>query len=330
MIIEINKTNCLSHSINRLNLSSIYLKHIDTKDIPRLTTIYELNSIIENGYGQINNIKNALADNNSEFALKGMFTLVITQFEILLLDLTSKIVKFYPEKLTELSKKDKEASDLPFKFLGMEKYIDYKIHKLGYKNIKEILDNLTFLLNDKKEVKSEIFTQEIVDKLIEIKESRNLLLHNNLVVNQFYLDNTKSIKRSEKKGEVLTINVEYLINSISTIELIIEYIQKKVLIKFEKYTLIELLKRLWDFTFTNKKFVTIDKFCKFNYDNDTIEGPFVIDENYSSSEKLYMEFWRAQKTLKPMETTFSMVNLDSGNKLSLLVDVFGELRMTHW
>ena len=330
MLIQINKTNSLRHSINNLNLASIYLKHIDTNDIPRLTTIYEFNSVIENGYGQINNIKNALVDNNSEFALKGMFTLVITQFEILLLDLTSKILKFYPEKLAELSKKDNEPSDLSFNNLGLEKYIDFKIHKLGYKNIEEILDKLLTLLNNKQEVETDILDQQIIDRLIEIKETRNLLLHNNLVVNQFYLNNTKTIKRSEKKGELLSINVDYLNDSIATIEQIIESIQKRLLKKFKKYTLIELLKRLWEFTFTNKDFVTINKFCKFNYAEDTIEGPFEIDERYSSSEKLYMEFWRAQKTSKKLESPFSMVNLDSGTKLSLLADVFGELRMTYW
>lgn len=330
MLIQINKTTSLRHSINTLNLASVYLKHIDTKGIPRLTTIYELNSIIENSYGQINNIKNALADNNKEFALKGMFTLVIAQFEILLLDLTSKILKFYPEKLSELSKKDNEISDLSFNNLGLEKYIDLKIHKLGYKNIEDILDKLLALLNNKQESDVDILNQEIIDKLIEIKETRNLLLHNNLVVNQFYLNNTKTIKRSEKKDELLSINADYLNDSISTIEQIIESIQMKVLKKFEKYTLLELLNRLWEFTFTNKDFVTIQKFCKFNYAEDTIEGPFEIDERYSSSEKLYMEFWRAQKTSKKLESSFSMVNLDSGTKLSLLADVFGELKMTYW
>src|SRR5690349_8974994 len=106
MLKEITKTDCLRHSINNLNLGSIYLKHKDAEDIPRLTTIYELNGVIENAYGQIENIRKELSQNNNEFALKGMFTLVITQFEILLLDLVSKIVKLYPEKLNEFSKKE--------------------------------------------------------------------------------------------------------------------------------------------------------------------------------------------------------------------------------
>ena len=194
MLIQFKKTTCLMHSINSLNLASIYLKHIDTKNIPRLITIYELNSIIENGYNQIRNIKNALADNNSEFALKGMFTLVITQFEILLLDLTSKIIKFYPEKLSELLKKDNETNDLQFSNLGIEKYIDFKIYKLGYKNIEEILDKLLKLLNFKQEKETDFLNQQMIDNLVEIKETRNLLLHNNLIVNQFYLANTKTFK----------------------------------------------------------------------------------------------------------------------------------------
>jgi hypothetical protein len=329
MLVEIKKTTCLRHSIKSLNLTSVYLKHLDTENIPRLTTIYEFNSIIENAYQQIDNIEKALPVNNSEFALKGMFTLVVTQFEILLLDLISKILKFYPEKLDRLSRKESDFGDLQFTYLGLEKSIDFKVHRLGYKSIEDILKKLLMLL-DEKHNKISLFDGEILDQIVEIKETRNLLLHNNLVINQFYLNNTKTIKRSDKKGEKLMIDTNYLYNSIKTIKSIIEAIQLKVIEKYKKHTLIELFKRLWEFTFTNKHFVTIEKFCTLNYHDDTIDGPFEIDEKYSSSEKLYMEFWKAQRTSTKLESPFSMVNLNTGSKLSLLADVFGELRMTYW
>jgi len=56
-----------------------------------------------------------------------------------------------------------------------------------------------------------------MDDLIEIKETRNLLLHNNLVVNNLYLQKAGKNKRADGKGVKLKVDQEYIIQSVSTL-----------------------------------------------------------------------------------------------------------------
>lgn len=89
-----------------------------------------------------------------------------------------------------------------------------------------------------------------------------------------------------------------------------------------------MLQGLWDYTFKNEM-IRFEDFAFLNHEKDIFEGPFNEPGFLSSSEKTYMEFWRAQRSISPLSRP-SMVHLDSGIKLAFLVDVFGALRLTHW
>lgn len=140
-------------------------------------------------------------------------------------------------------------------------------------------DNIEAIIKKLSEVLKYDFKTNI-GKVVEIKETRNLLLHNNLVVNDFYLNKTKNIKRSERKGEQLLLDKAYVKESVGYI----------------------------------------------------IDGPVKPPKDYfGSSEKFFYEVWKSQRTASGV-SRFAMVYLDSRNinKLSLLIEVFGELRFPYW
>jgi hypothetical protein len=97
---------------------------------------------------------------------------------------------------------------------------------------------------------------------------------------------------------------------------------------FGKYTLLNMLGGLWGFTFGNKA-IRMEDFSSINVKEDIFDGPFNFPSFLSSSAKMYMEFWQAQRNDSPL-SSLSLVHLDSGTKLAFLVDVFGELRLTHY
>ena len=154
------------------------------------------------------------------------------------------------------------------------------------------------------------------------------MLHNNLYVNDFYLQKTKAVKRSTTRGELIPIDKTYATASLKLILEIVYNIITELRKTYGKYTLLNMLKGLWRYTFKNEM-IKMEDFATIDIDNDIFVGPFAFPSFLSSSEKTYMEFWQAQRSDKPL-SSLSMVHLNSGTKLAFLVDVFGELRLTHW
>lgn len=317
-----------------LQLGPISLRYLGYENLPSLLTIYELEKPAILAYTEINKIIRELEKPDvSEYAIKGIFSLAIAHFETMLADQMKKLLQFYPQKVTSLKRKigetSKDGREITIsqavinKGTILESIIENEINKLSYSDIGTQIDCFCNTLSVKLE-----YIYEQLDNLLEIKETRNLLLHNNLFVNEFYLHKTKSVKRADEIGTRIPIDKDYAITSLTLISTIVESIIVEVRGKYGKCTLLHLLKDLWGYTFSNK-IIRMEDFCIVNHEADIFDGPFTIPTFLSSSEKTYMEFWQAQRSNKSL-STLSMVHLSSGRKLAFLVEVFGELRLTHW
>lgn len=140
----------------------------------------------------------------------------------------------------------------------------------------------------------------------------------------------RSIKRAEKLGDILILDKNYALQSLNLILSIVEDIISELRNKYEKFTLLTMLLGLWRFTFSNTM-IKLENFAVLNHEKDVFDGPFKDLNFVSSSEQIFLEVWRAQRSRIPINN-FSLVGLDSRNinKMSFLVAVFGELRMAHW
>lgn len=325
--------------VNNKDLSlgdvSLRFRHID--GLPNLLTIYELEKPLLQAYYELKNIVDDLENkHNSTYAIKGLFTLGVAHYEIMNSDFLLRFLKFFPEKLAVLRSKTGSSSDKKEFNLSQEtinsenilaSIINREVTKLAYSNINEISSSFFNILS----ISSKYF-DSIIDKLVEIKETRNLLLHNNLVVNSIYLGNTKSYTRAIKGEESISIDKTYAVDSMKLILGLILDIIQKIRGKYGKYTLTELLSKLWSFTFKNEA-IKIESFGTLNLQNDSVDGPFHKSNHLgflSSSEQFFWDFWLAQRDQKMLK--LNLTGLDKNNilKLSFLVEVFGEFRFPEW
>ena len=327
-------SQCLSNTPN-LDLGSIQLRFIGDKKIPCLLTIYELIFPLDIALQSIEkNILELKNDKLGDGAIKGLFVLGLSNFEILLSDILNRFLSFYPQKLIQIKEEDKTRKEnskysIPKDglFTGeiLNIFIKSRLDKLFYADIEKILKTFYDILD------VEISIEEIdYNKLIEIKETRNLLLHNNLVVNEKYLKKTKDFKRATKIDEQIFIDKEYSLTSLLIIKRVIEEIEKVILEKYGEYTLLKMFGRLWRYTF--KTHIVIDDYFSLNYEEDIYDGPLKNGKfDISSSETLFLQIWIAQRFGNGIDD-FSLVHLTPNNsrKVAFLIEVFGNLRLTRW
>jgi hypothetical protein len=324
---------CLKNNKD-LQLGPIYLKYLGYDNLPILLTIYELERPAILAYNELKYILAEVSHNVlSGYGIKGLFSLALAHFETMLSDLMKKQLQFFPQKIGtykqdvgENNKNNKEiviSQSVINRGSIIETIIENEVQKLSYKDVSSLISAFRRIMS----LQLDHLTNNL-DQIVEIKETRNLLLHNNLYVNEFYLTKTKSVKRSTERGVPIPIDKTYAITSITLILEIVYNIVNELRMTFGKYTLLNMLGGLWGFTFRNKA-IRMEDFSNINIKEDIFDGPFNFPSFLSSSEKMYMEFWQAQRTDSPL-SSLSLAHLDSGTKLAFLVDVFGELRLTHY
>jgi hypothetical protein len=324
---------CLSNSKN-LNLRSVQLKFQGCKNIPSLTTIYELIHPIDIALDRVKkNIDELTNFTLGENAIMGLFALGYSSFEVLLGDLLNRILYFYPQKMTTTSNNRGNRSridyhvskDALFQNEALKSALDNKIETIRYEDVGSILSKLQLYLSVNIKL-----TEEEHNQLVEIKETRNLLLHNALVVNDLYLTKTNKNGRAIKVNEKLTIDKNYSIKSLQLIYGVIEELNKQILIKYGKYTMLNLLDRLWNYTF--KPHIKMKDYFAINQEKDIYDGPLKKGRIFlSSSEELLMDIWIAQRLGKGIRKfSLCLIDSDTIEKISFLTSVFGELKFTNW
>ena len=185
--------------------------------------------------GKLQEILDIMSGNLKEVSMQGLFVLGVSKFEIMLSDVLIYFFKNIPEKLDI-----KEAKFSKYELLYEGELMGLKIERwvndLSYKNVTDLLKCFCRTLS----IDSD-YSNISIDDLIEIKETRNLLLHNNLVVNNLYLQKAGKNKRADIQGVKLKVDQEYIIQSISTLNQLVIEIEDNLKSKYCKYTKIAAL-----------------------------------------------------------------------------------------
>jgi hypothetical protein len=328
-----NYPDCLYNSWDYLELGAVQLRYLDLH-IPSLITIYELERPAMLAQQQLKSITRSLNETKEDdYAIKGLFVLAIAQLETMLNDLMVNIIQFYPEKLQMIKQpaSDERAQQIS---VGQEQMlngdvikqlIESAVNRLAYSSLDKFMDKFVKVLAIDL---TELASTQFIDALIEFKETRNLLLHNNLKVNEIYLKKTRRVMRADSIGQKLTVDKDYAQNALKLITELVDSIIEQLRSKYGKFTVLPLLKELFAFNFSSP-IIKFEKFCHLNEAEDIYDGPFNFPEGRSSSENIYLEFWRAQRMGSPIEN-YSMVRFSRGRKLAFLTEVFGEFRFPHW
>jgi len=253
MNLETNYPDCLYNSHKNLNLGTVQLRYLDLRP-PSLMTIFELERPAILAHNQLTKILASLDnDHNDHFSFKGLFVLAMAQFESMLNDLMMNMLRFYPQKLSLIKKTpvDEQSQGLG---VGQEQLlngevidqiIESQVNRLAYSSLDNFLATFTKVFSIQP---NDLKLPEIMNQLIEIKETRNLLLHNNLVTNDFYLKKTRAIKRAEEGGRKLVVDKSYTEVSVNLIADLTLAIVNQLRAKYGHLSVLPLLKKLFAFT----------------------------------------------------------------------------------
>ena len=238
---------------------------MDLGDTPILLSCKKLLQPIEKANIKLAEIEKEIEGKSvSAINRHGLFALSLSVFEIMFADLLKYYLSNFPEKLDKNAKFQKEEL-LRYQFRLIDVNIEKTIISQAYKNFDEYVKYLLEIL-----AIDTTFSLLPIDNLIEIKETRNLLLHNNLVVNQNYLFKAGKCVRASRLGERLKIETTYIQETIKYIHDFNAKLQDAINNKYSKYTRVKAIKNLWNYLFQTP-ILQFDDCWEVNEEHDRVE-----------------------------------------------------------
>jgi len=214
---------------------------------PHLLLVNELIKPINNTKKIISEIKSTIDISSPKIVLYGIFSYTVSIFEIMQNEILFYYLDKYPEKIhSEKTQINKEYIGSSSFFIRKNLIQDYVI-SLNYNSIKIFMKQFFNILSIDNE------DENTIDQIIEIKETRNLLLHNNLKVNDVYIKKSGKMCRATQDDVItekkLLLDYNYTINTVNIIENILLSIENKLIIKYKKFTRHYVFKQIWDYLF---------------------------------------------------------------------------------
>lgn len=265
---------------------------------PILLLKKELINPIEQALDRIEKIRQRKMNNEDSIILEGLFALGVASFEHSIIDTLRTLLNYIPDKLdvkSESISKQQLIDGNP-----LEQAIENKVNSVSYKSLPDIINYFTKISG----IPENIVTEDELADLIEIKATRNLLIHNNLIVNSFYKE-TAGVKARQGQGNRhrLVINQDYLFESLVIMRSILRKFKRKLKLKYKDFTKIKAMKSLFAYIFQTP----VMKFeNEFDVDEDrdvisNLKSETSMKGNLSSSETLFYNIWVAHSHGKKFE-----------------------------
>lgn len=226
-------------------------------------------------------------EHSDEVILQGLLVLAIASFENALADTMRIILRRMPIKLNaKLSGVTKE--DL-VEGRAIEKAVEVMVRAISYGNILDMLASFEEITG----AETSSISEPAINSLLESKATRNLLLHNNLMVNSDYIDTAGPLKRSLNIGTTLEVNQQYLFETIANLRGIMRFILQQLGDKYVAYTRVNAIRNLWDFVlptpvanFENEWIIDADSDMIVRYRHENSNR-----RSFSHSEEFIFNLW---------------------------------------
>lgn len=296
---------------------------VQTMKVPNILLVNDLLKPIKDSVVVIDNSCIQVELASSDIVEKSIFSYVVSLFEILQTEILTIILDAFPEKIkkTEFQiKKDDLSTDI---FQIKKGKIEQYIQDLSYNNINEYMKTFFETLSIKPINNNE------TELIVEIKETRNLLLHNNLKVNSTYQRKAGTHKREAKYGGYLPLPKEYILTSINTIKTAILHIEQELKTKYAKYNKHYVLKNLWEYLFKSP-ILKYDDYWQndsgsVTFKKNVREFKKLVRHSFSSSEVLLLFLWMnhfnsffCDKCFEPRFLNTYSLDVNSRNKYMYL------------
>ncbi|KAF0218694.1 MAG: hypothetical protein FD174_2787 [Geobacteraceae bacterium] len=216
------------------------------EDYPNLMILKTLTAPIVTSEKRLQEIATHIADSKIEVVGHGLFVLAVSSVEVMISDVLNYFLRSFPQKLPSNEFKFDKDTFFENYFLLLNKAVDSHINGLSYKSFEDFFRKcLEYLAIDWPD-----FFKTFGNQIKEIKATRNLLLHNNLVVNDQYLDSAGPSKRESTSGRHLSVNMDYLKRSLDVLLRFEDQFKGRLNDKYRDYSKINANKTLWNFLFT--------------------------------------------------------------------------------
>jgi hypothetical protein len=182
--------------------------------------------------------------------------------------------------------------------------VEKKVRAVGFDSLKKGLNIVLEALeiNDPPFLET---VKEPIERLIEAKETRNLLLHNDLIINDEYRQRAGRYARKAESTRALSddsgrlaIPSEYLVATYGHIENVIREFKNRICQRYEKCTRIAFFRQLWEYIIADPEFARFDDFWQVNAEKDRITGILFwkAECQLGGAEKMLLGFWRVNVT----------------------------------
>ncbi|MCL4559794.1 MAG: hypothetical protein M1281_04155 [Chloroflexi bacterium] len=158
----------------------------------------------------------------------------VSQFESYLFEVLRIVITVYPQKLALNIKGTESKRDIPLEFLLNAKslsevitqIVDRRLNELSYASPKEYLEYLGKIIGIDN-------TDPAFLDYIEIKATRDLVIHNSGIINQIYLSKVGDKKRGVT-GQSIMIDAGYFDHCMATLKRLSGIIQRDITESFTK------------------------------------------------------------------------------------------------
>lgn len=295
---------------------------------PNVITITEILKPIDQTRKVLKRILSLASDANDPIISQGIFVLAVSKYENMILDVITLIARAFPEKLTAMPMNVDLLIEAEFSIL--DELAELNTNKIAYKNIAEILKDFEKITG----VKVDVFAQSTISKIQEIKATRNLLIHNDLVVNRFYLDQAGNDIRVRDIGSKLELTKPYITDSCHLLLSACDIFYEQLSEKYGRYTRIKVIKDVWKYLFPTP-ILPFDDFWEVDEKLGIItrtKKKFPND-SLSNSEEIFLNVWMTHFNFysdPPYKAKLFMRSLDSERRSELLwfLDVLSDFSIS--
>lgn len=286
------------------------------EDYPNLLIVKELIAPIDLSSKKLQKISDYADDIKSEVLAEGLFVMAISSLDVMLSDVLLYFLRSFPQKLPNNEFKFEKGAFFDNYFKLLKKAAGSYINNLSYKSFDDYFKKELELFS----IHWPDFFETMGDQIREARATRNLLLHNNLVVNTQYLESAGPKIRQARRGSKLKVDAPYLKDTVAILLEFATQLNMRLIGKYNDYTKINANKRLWKFIFKSPV-MPYDDFWQYDEKTDHIyalkKGRY--EGNLSNSETLLLSLWRAHfnGTGKHM-ARFNMVHFDSSYQEKVL------------
>ncbi|MGG3506583.1 hypothetical protein ABES58_14015 [Paenibacillus lautus] len=251
----------------------------------------KINIIIKNAIKEFESINLELQNGHNEILLKGLFAYQVSKFEILMNEILREFLNAFPEKIPDKNFSVSKKLILKDFDSSIGNIVDDYIMSTSYGNINNYINKFFEILT------IDSINEFTNNRIIEMKETRNLLIHNDLKVNQIYLFKCKDYCRAtdEDINKRISFDSHYVKQALDICIEVTEFISEKIREKYKEYTKIKAMKEIWEYLF-NSPILQFDDYWEhdgthllcFKLDKEKLNAHIRV--GYSGTEKLLMFF----------------------------------------